>query len=345
MAVLLIGNFLSRTKGTYSVCEDLADHLRDAGWDVLTVSKIPYRLPRFIDMLTTVWRKRDEYEVAQVDVYSGRAFLWAEAVSWMLRLLHKPYILTLHGGNLPSFSEKRQARVRHLLSAAAAVTSPSRYLYEQMAGFRPDCLIQPNPLNINNYQFRLRKKPNPYLIWLRAFHGMYNPTMAASVLAQLNKEFRDVYLTMLGPDKEDGSFNAAREVASDLGVHDRIILPGSVTKSAVSHWLNTGDIFLNTTNVDNTPISVLEAMACGLCVVSTNVGGVPYLLKHEHNALLVPPDSPEAMTMAVRRILTEPGLAARLSRNARLEAENFDWSAILPKWEKLLRAVAERRTP
>jgi glycosyltransferase involved in cell wall biosynthesis len=344
MAVLLIGNFLSHTNGTYSVCEDLAAHLRDAGWDVLTVSRIPYRLPRILDMLTTIYRKRHKYDVAQVDVYSGRAFLWAEAVSWMLRLLHKPYILTLHGGNLPSFSLKRQARVRHLLTSAAAVTSPSRYLYEQMAAYRPDFLIQPNPLNIDSYKFRLREKPNPYLIWLRAFHGMYNPTMAASVLALLTKEFPDVYLTMLGPDKEDGSFNAAREVASELGVHDRIMLPGSVTKAAVSHWLNTGDIFLNTTNVDNTPISVLEAMACGLCVVSTNVGGVPYLLKHEHNALLVPPNNPEAMANAVRRILNEPGLAARLSHNARLEAQNFDWSAILPQWEKLFTAVSQGRT-
>jgi glycosyltransferase involved in cell wall biosynthesis len=98
---------------------------------------------------------------------------------------------------------------------------------------------------------------------------------------------------------------------------------------------------LNTTNVDNTPISILEAMACGLCVVSTSVGGIPYLLEHEHDALLVPPNDPEAMAIAVRRLLTEPGLAERLSRNGRQKAEQFDWSIILPQWEALLISVAQ----
>jgi glycosyltransferase involved in cell wall biosynthesis len=103
--------------------------------------------------------------------------------------------------------------------------------------------------------------------------------------------------------------------------------------------MSQGDIFLNTTNVDNTPVSVLEALACGLCVVSTDVGGIPYLLEHEEDALLVPPDDAEAMAAAVRRVLTEPGLAERLSRNARKKAEGFDWSVVLPQWERLLLEV------
>ena len=65
--------------------------------------------------------------------------------------------------------------------------------------------------------------------------------------------------------------------------------------------MNNGDIFLNTTGVDNAPVSVVEAMACGLCVVSTNVGGIPYLLEHEYDSLLVPSNDPAAMATAVRK--------------------------------------------
>ena len=99
--------------------------------------------------------------------------------------------------------------------------------------------------------------------------------------------------------------------------------------------MNQGDVFINTTNIDNTPVSLLEAMACGLCVVSTNVGGLPYLIEDGVDALLVPPDDSQAMAAAVRRILTEPGLAARLSSNARKKIERFDRSVILPQWEEL----------
>ena len=124
---------------------------------------------------------------------------------------------------------------------------------------------------------------------------------------------------------------------------DRIAWPGGVPKADVPAWLSQGDIFLNTTNADNTPVSVLEALACGLCVVSTNVGGIPYLLEHEEDALLVPPNDLEAMAAAVRRVLTEPGLAERLSRNARKKAKGFDWSVVLPQWEELLWAMASAR--
>ena len=95
-----------------------------------------------------------------------------------------------------------------------------------------------------------------------------------------------------------------------------------------------GDIFINTSNVDNTPVSVLEAMACGLIIVSTNVGGIPHLLADEVNALLIPPQNPQAMTAAIQRVLTESDLAESLPQNARKDIEKFDWSVILPEQEK-----------
>jgi glycosyltransferase involved in cell wall biosynthesis len=141
---------------------------------------------------------------------------------------------------------------------------------------------------------------------------------------------------MVGPDKRDGSLERTRQKAVEFGVINRISFPGPVPKLDVPLWMNRGDIFVNTANIDNTPTSVLEAMACGLCVVSTNVGGIPYLLDDQSDALIVPPDDAPAMAAAVRRILTEPGLAARLSSNARRKVEQFDWSRILPQWEGLL---------
>jgi len=339
--VLIVGNFLSAAGYTRNYCEDLAERLRAAGWSVITTSHKPNRLAKLIDMVTTAWRRRGEYQVAQVDVFSGPAFLWAEAVCWTLRRAGKPYILTLHGGNLPEFASRYPKRVSRLLNSAAAVTTPSRYLLERMKAYRSDIRLIPNAIDLSRYRFRLRQVAQPRLVWVRSFHSIYNPTLAPRMLAQLVSKFPDISLTMVGPDKGDGSLQATQKLTEELGLNGHIVFTGGVPKAAVPEWLDKGDIFINTTNVDNTPVSVLEAMACGLCVVSTNVGGIPYLLEHENDALLVPPDDPKAMAEAVRRILTEPELAKRLSANARSKVEGFDWSVVLPQWECLLEKVSE----
>ena len=132
----MVGNFLSATVGTRSVCEDLAIRLTFPGRRVLTTSNQQNRLLRMLDMVHTVWTRRSEYSVANVDVYSGLAFVWAEVVCLLLRIIGKPYVLTLHGGNLPEFAGRWPRRVGRLLRSAAAVTTPSRYLLEKLTPFR-----------------------------------------------------------------------------------------------------------------------------------------------------------------------------------------------------------------
>lgn len=337
-AVVLVGTFAA--VGSRAVGEQLAVELSGRGWPVLLTSCKQGKLARLLDVVGTLWRRRREYAVAQVDVYSGRAFCLAEAACWTLRAAGKPYVLTLRGGNLPAFARRWPGRVRRLLASARAVTTPSRYLLEQMRSYRDSLCLLPNALDVRAYRFRLRSRPAPRLIWLRAFHHLYNPTLAVEVLARLSETCPQAELTMVGPDKGDGSRQAVEQLARRRGLAARVHLPGAVAKADVPGWLERADLFLNTTHVDNTPVSVLEAMACGLCVISTDVGGLPYLLRHEQDALLVPPDDAAAMTAAVRRVLDEPDLAERLSRGARAEAERFDWSAALEQWDQLLSNAA-----
>jgi glycosyltransferase involved in cell wall biosynthesis len=341
--ILLVGNFLSASTGTRGVCEDLAVALKKAGLPVVTTSSRVSRFLRIIDFLLTVWLKRKRYSVAQVDVYSGPGFLWAELVCRSLRMAKKPYVLTLHGGNLPVFAQRSGKRVRRLLESSSAVTTPSEYLLQHMRPYGKDLVLLPNPLDLTKYPFRQRERPAPNLVWLRAFHETYNPMLAIRVVALLLEDLPDVRLLMIGPDKGDGSYAVTRDLAMKLGISERVMFPGSVPKNQIAHWLQRGDIFMNTTRVDNTPVSVLEAMACGLCIISTNVGGIPYMLQDEYDALLVPSNDDAAMARAIQRILVEAGLAERLSRNARRKAEQFDWPNILPTWEKLLTGVAAER--
>lgn len=343
--VLLIGNFfIAKDSGTRGVGQDLAFALRTTGWSVVTSSSCRGRVARLLNFLLTVWRHRNRYDVAHVDVYSGLAFVWAELVCWTLRMLKKPYALTLRGGNLPVFAKNTGNRVPRLLQNSSIVTTPSAYLFEQMRPYRQELVLLPNPLDLSKYSFKHRTHPGPTLVWLRAFHDIYNPSLAVRVVASLIQSFPDVRLIMIGPDKGDGSFQTTKKVAEKLGVTQRVTWTGPVTKQEIPHLLQKGDILLNTPRVDNAPVSVLEAMASGLCIISTNVGGIPYLLEHEVDALLVPDDDEVAMANAVRRFLVEEGLAERLSMNARRKVEQCDWSMILPKWQQLFISIISRNT-
>ena len=332
---LLVGNFLTRHLATPTVGEELAVRLAASGWPVTWTSDRRPRLARLFDMQRTIWT-RGPFGVAQIDVYSGAAFLWAELAAWSLRRRGTPFLLTLHGGRLPAFSRRWPRRVRRLLSRARLVTTPSPYLSRAMASYRADLEVLANPLDLSAYDFALRDRPRPRFVWLRAFHHVYNPQLAPRVLARLISTHPEARLTMAGPDKGDGSLALTRRTAEDQGVADRITFTGWVPKDGVPELLADADVFLNTTNADNAPVSVTEAMACGLCVVSTDAGGLPDLIGDGETGLLVGRDDPEAMADAVERVLSDTSLAARLSSGARRAAEARDWSNVLPRWQRLL---------
>ena len=205
MRLLLVGNFLSsRGKGA-SYSEELAVRLRSQGHLVLTTSDQPGRLRRLASMTTTVVRRRGEYAIAHVDVYSGAAFIWAEVVALILHRLGKPTILSLHGGALPSFARRHPQRVRRLLARASAVTAPSRYLCDGLRAYRPDIHLLPNGIAVDEYPFLERQKVGPRLIWLRGFHRVYDPETAVRCLPAVLDVHPEATLTMVGPDKGDGT--------------------------------------------------------------------------------------------------------------------------------------------
>lgn len=338
MRLLMVGNFFGVAVGCRQYCFHLASRLTAQGHQVLKVSPFRNRPLRLLDMASAPWRLRAKYDVAQVDVFSGPSFLWAEAAAAALRAAGKPFVLTLHGGALPQFARRHPWRVRRLLRSAAAVTAPSAYLAGALKTYRPDIRVIPNALDLSRYPFRHRKAAKPRLIWLRAFHRIYAPETAIQTLTLLVKEFPEVQLTMVGPDK-DGSLARCRALAEELGVANHVAFVPGIPPKKVPEALSSADVFLNTTTVDNTPVSVIEAMACGLCIVSTDVGGVPHLVRDGEEALLVPAGDAAATAGALRRLMEEPALAERLSGNARKKAEGFDWSAVFPAWEAVLQGL------
>lgn len=340
--VLMIGNYLISPRHNKNVWQALAERLPSVGWQVLTTSTQESQVLRLLDMLVTIFTKRNDYDLAQIDVFSGKAFIYAEYCARLLKYLHKPTVLTLHGGGLPAFAKRHPKRVSRLLSLASKVVTPSPYLQQSLGKYQSNIKVILNGIDISSIPYKPRELISSKLIWIRAFHQTYNPELAVKVLSNLVGDWPNSQLTMVGPDKGDDSLQAVKSLAVQLGVDNRLIILPAVPYEEIPSLLEKSDIFINTTNYDTAPRSLLEAMANGACVVSTNVGGIPWMISNLKDGLLVEPGDEVAMANAIRNLLEHPDLATRISLTARRTAEVHDWSNVIPEWNNLFSEVLIR---
>ncbi|MDC9723075.1 MAG: glycosyltransferase family 4 protein, partial [Urechidicola sp.] len=246
------------------------------------------------------------------------------------------YIPILHGGNLPYRLNKSPKKAKMIFNNSYANVAPSNYLKSafEKGGYKTHYI--PNTIKIEEYQFKERTIINPNILWVRAFDSTYNPQMAVEVLQLLKKDIPKANLTMVGPIKDD-SFELTKQLISELNLKEHINITGILSKEEWHKLSVDFDIFINTTNVDNTPLSVIEAMALGMPIISTNVGGLPFLIDNEVDGILVSKGDVDGMTNAIVDLLNNHLKAINLTLNARKKVENFGWSQVKSKWINLLK--------
>lgn len=328
--VLYLGNMLSKHGRSVSMMETLIPRFSQAVM-VRGYSGRKNKVWRVFEMLWAIWVYRKKVTIVLIDSFSTAAFYYTVAIAWLCQKLKIPYVPILHGGNYPSRLKQNPKLSAFVFQNSAINIAPSIYLgsHFKKAGF--EILHIPNFLPIKSYPFLKRTTFSPKILWVRAFHEIYNPELSVKLLFELKKKYPEAELCMVGPDK-DGSLDSVTRLAQFLNLTDHLHITGKLSKE---EWLRLSekyDIFINTTNFDNMPISVLEAMALGLPVVSTNVGGLPFLISHEATGLLVPPNDPKAFSEAIGRLLEHPETGRQIASEARAFAETLDWEHIEKKW-------------
>lgn len=332
--ILYIGNALSHKGATVTSVETLGVFLRNEGYDIIVSSSLQNKIARMLDMIKTVLFYHRQTKTVLIDTYSTSNFWYAISIGYCCRFLKLDYVPILRGGNLPHRLKNNPKACQRFFGNATHNIVPSPYLLHH---FKQEDYVNlkniPNTIETTKYPFVERTKIKPTLLWVRSFASIYNPLMALQVLQELLKKYPDASLTMVGPRKDD-SFD---ECAAFAKAHT---LPVTFTgKLSKMEWIALGkehDIFINTTDFDNTPISVIEAMALGLPVVSTDVGGIPFLIDNAIDGLLTPPKEVIAFTEKVSSLLETSSLVHKLSKNGRKKAESFDWNQVKILWKEVL---------
>jgi glycosyltransferase involved in cell wall biosynthesis len=339
--ICFIGNMLGRNRGYVTTQgQVVADLLSADGYQVTCVSSRINRLARLLEIVGTLVRNRGKFDILVLEVYSGMGFIVADTAARLGKLFKLPLIMVLHGGNLHQFIERYPGWTKRVLNLADLLVAPSAFLTEKFgaSGYRVSQI--PNVIDLERYTFRQRYQIAPRLIWMRSFHAIYNPEMAIEVLARLRLSAPDATLTMAGVDK--GLEDKVKRMAEEVGVSDAVRFPGFLDATEKAFEFSVADIYLNTNRIDNMPVSVIEACACGLPVVATNVGGLPHLIKHRENGLLVPNEDAAAMAGAVIELLNDPDLTRRISSGARRLAESSSWNHVRKEWVEVFAKIMRR---
>jgi len=331
--ILYIGNALSSNNSTATIIETLSEHLKEIV-SVKMASKKANKILRLLDMIKLLVANRSTTDFVLIDTYSTVNFYYAFIISQLCRVFNVKYVPILHGGNLENRLKHSSKLSNLIFNNAYKLVAPSNFLKSVFENYGYNKVIFiPNCIEIDNYDFCNRKIDSLNLLWVRSFSSIYNPELAVLVLDKLIEKKYDVQLTMVGPDV-DGSLNKVKDLASSkqLEVH----FTGKLSKPDWLTLSKNSNVFINTTNLDNTPVSVIEAMALGLPVVSTNVGGLPFLIRNYEDGILVEPQNADAMVDAIIKLKRDEDLRNKLINSARFKVENFSWKEVKPKWESLL---------
>lgn len=220
---------------------------------------------------------------------------------------------------------------------ADMVVVPSGYLVDVFATFGIAARPIFNIVELDRFAFRDRRPMRPVFLTTRLLEPLYNVQCVLRAFSLIQRRFPDADLTVGG----DGWMREElQRLAHDLKLTNTEFI-GRVPFEKMPALYDAADIYLTATNLDNMPGSVIECFSCGLPVVTTDAGGVPYIVTHEESGLLVSRDDHEAMAAAAIRLIEDEELASRIARHAREACRQYQWEAVRDAWLQVYKELAD----
>lgn len=301
---------------------------------------------RLIPYLVALWRASSKVDLFHVMANSGWSWhLFAAPAIWIAKLTGTPVVVNYRGGEAGEFFDKAFSWVKPTLDRADAIVVPSGFLEAvfEKRGYSP--LIVPNIIDLSRFSMEKNKAAGlvpdyPNILVARNLEPIYDNATVLRALQIVRRTIPEARLVIAGSGPER---QALENLAVELGVKEAVSFTGRVENESMANLYYSATLMVNPSLADNMPISVLEALASGVPVVSTNVGGVPFLVEHDKTALLFPPQDPAAMAAAILAVLSDAGKAEKM-RTAGVElVSQFTWQKVSVRLLDVYQCVLRRQ--
>lgn len=333
---------LERLRGTPGLEVDLLPHDPRSSALLRVLRRVKYvrTVATSAAYVASLLRRLPHYDVVHVFAASYWSFVLAPLPAILVgKWLRRKVVVNYHSGEADDHLRRWPRTSVPALLRADAVVTPSRYLVDVFARFGVSAEAIENFVDAESLPVRRRSTLRPRFLSNRNLHALYNVPCTLRAFQLIQQRHPDATLTVIGEGPERPRLEA---LAAELSLR-HVEFRGPVAPAEMGRWYDDADVYLNASNIDNMPLSIIEAFACGLPVVTTRAGGIPYIVEHERNGLLVDCDDHRALAAAALRLLDDPALAARVSESGLDDVRRlYTWEAVGARWDALYRRLAER---
>ncbi|HEY0408259.1 MAG TPA: glycosyltransferase family 4 protein [Pyrinomonadaceae bacterium] len=254
------------------------------------------------------------------------------------KLFGKKVVLNYHAGQAEEHLRDWGRTAIPVIRLADATVVPSNWLVDVFARHNLKARAIFNHVELDSFHFRARRPLGPRFLSNRNFDPIYNVPCVLRAFALIQKRHPEARLTIAGDGLQRDEIES---LACELNLRN-VSFAGLVPPERMPELCAAADVYLNASNVDNMPLSILEAFSAGLPVVTTDAGGIPYIVTHEETGLMVRMNDHEALAAGALRLLEDEELAQKIVRQARAECAKYNWRAVRGEWLKLYNEVAQR---
>ena len=270
-----------------------------------------------------------KYDVIHVFSASYFSFVLAPTPAILIgKLYRRKVLLNYHSGEAEDHLCRWRRTAIPTIQLVDSVVVPSEYLVRVFASFGLKATAIYNLIDTSKFRFRERVPLRPVFLSNRNLESHYGVDRVLRAFALVQQKLPEASLTIAG----DGSQSRAlKTLAEDLGLRNTRFI-GQVAPFAIADVYDAADIFMNGSEIDNQPLSILEAFSCGLPVVTTDAGGIPDIVEGGRTGMVVACGDYAELANRAMKLLNDPALTKQIVEQARQECLKYSWEAVRDAW-------------